>query len=97
MHFCLHTQICHVYKCWPAIYIQCISICYTGEQGITGMLPLYLVDKDISANDITFWAGMLGQGLSILGSLLGGWLITYYRYHLPTTGIIYQIINRWEN
>ena len=40
------------------------------------MFPLYLIDKQVSPSDVTFWSGLLGQGLSILGSIAGGYIIT---------------------
>lgn len=50
-----------------------------GEQGALGMLPLYLVDKHVAASDLALWSGVLGQAISIFGSLLGGWLITLHK------------------
>ena len=42
------------------------------------MLPLFIVDKGISIEDVTFWTGIVGQATSILGSFLGGYLISTY-------------------
>ena len=43
------------------------------------MLPLFLVDKKIKASDTTFWMGVIGQAVSIIGSFLGGYIITKYK------------------
>ena len=50
-----------------------------GEIGAQNMLPLFLVDNDISADTVVFWTGFIGQILSIAGSLLGGWALSYHR------------------
>lgn len=54
-------------------------VCFVGEQGALGMLPLYMVDKRVPNADIAMWSGIIGQSISIFGSLLGGWFITYHK------------------
>lgn len=43
-----------------------------GEQGALNMLPLFLIDKGIPASTVGFWTGVVGQVLSIFGSIVGG-------------------------
>ncbi|XP_033127448.1 major facilitator superfamily domain-containing protein 3-like [Anneissia japonica] len=43
-----------------------------GEQGCVDQFPLYLVDRGVPAPTVGFWSGVVCQGLSIIGSLLGG-------------------------
>ncbi len=43
------------------------------------MLPLFLVDRKIRPADTTFWMGVVGQAVSIIGSVLGGYVISKYR------------------
>ena len=42
------------------------------------MLPLFLVDHGVEPADVTFWAGLVGQGISIIGSILGGFCAARY-------------------
>ncbi|XP_072017673.1 major facilitator superfamily domain-containing protein 3-like [Amphiura filiformis] len=64
------------YSLWTICYVVFYKL---GEQGAVGMFPLFLVDHGISATDVTMWTGVIGQGLSITGSLFGGWLLTSKR------------------
>lgn len=43
-----------------------------GEQGALNMLPMFLIDKGIPASTVGFWTGVVGQVLSIFGSIVGG-------------------------
>lgn len=52
----------------------------TGEQGALTMMPLFLLDQNIDATEVSFWTGIVCQGLSIGGSILGGWLVTTFKY-----------------
>lgn len=36
------------------------------------MLPMFLIDKGIPASTVGFWTGVVGQVLSIFGSIVGG-------------------------
>ena len=47
-----------------------------GEMGSIGMFPLYLVDHGIPVGEVGFLTGVISQGLSILGSLAGGWMLS---------------------
>ncbi|CAH1784116.1 unnamed protein product [Owenia fusiformis] len=59
-----------------------------GEQGAVGMFPLFLVDKKFSTTDIGFWTGVIGQTISIFGSIFGGWIIS--RFNWPPWDVLYQ-------
>lgn len=50
-----------------------------GEQGALNMLPLFFLDKKVEPSEVTFWTGVVGQGVSICGSVLGGWFVTVFR------------------
>lgn len=52
-------------------YQQIFSL-FTGEQGALNMLPMFLIDKGIPASTVGFWTGVVGQVLSIFGSIVGG-------------------------
>jgi hypothetical protein len=41
------------------------------------MVPLFLIDKKMSASWVGFWTGIVGQGVSICGSVIGGWSIAH--------------------
>lgn len=51
-------------------------ILLTGEQGSLSMAPLFLIDKKFSASQVGFWTGVVGQVVSIVGSVIGGWMIS---------------------
>ena len=53
---------------------------FSGEQGALTMIPLFLVDKGILTASIGFWTGVVGQTVSIFGSMLGGWLVSWFKY-----------------
>ncbi|XP_070559849.1 major facilitator superfamily domain-containing protein 3-like isoform X2 [Ptychodera flava] len=59
---------------WIAAFVLLYKL---GEQGANGMFPLYMVDCGISASYVGLWTGVIGQSLSILGSLLSGWILSY--------------------
>jgi len=44
------------------------------------MMPLFLLDQKIDATEVSFWTGIVCQGISIGGSVLGGWLVTNFTY-----------------
>jgi len=44
------------------------------------LVPLFLIDKHIPASQVGFWTGIVGQVISIGGSVLGGWLISHLKY-----------------
>ena len=39
------------------------------------MLPIYLVDRNVSSQTIGLWTGIYGQSLSIMGSILSGFIL----------------------
>ncbi|XP_022100489.1 major facilitator superfamily domain-containing protein 3-like isoform X1 [Acanthaster planci] len=47
-----------------------------GEQGAVGMFPLYLIDHGIPVGEVGILSGVISQGLSIAGSLAGGWMLS---------------------
>ena len=57
------------------------------------MFPLYLIDKQVSPSDVTFWSGLLGQGLSILGSIAGGYIITKLVYRSESFYYSFKLVN----
>lgn len=57
--------------CTCSQYQQIFSL-FTGEQGALNMLPLFLIDKGFPASTVGFWTGVVGQVLSIFGSIVGG-------------------------
>ncbi|CAH1266309.1 MFSD3 [Branchiostoma lanceolatum] len=65
---------------WMIVYCLLYKL---GEQGANGMFPLYLVDQGIPKGAVGMWTGVVGQGLSIVGSLLGGWLLTGHSNRTP--------------
>ncbi|XP_035824570.1 major facilitator superfamily domain-containing protein 3 isoform X2 [Aplysia californica] len=62
----------------------------TGENGVTNLLPLFLLDEGVHAHDVGFWTGMVGQGMSILGSAVGGFIFT----SSMTTSLQIQLTSR---
>ncbi|KAI8511164.1 Major facilitator super domain-containing protein 3 [Branchiostoma belcheri] len=65
---------------WMIVYCLLYKL---GEQGANGMFPLYLVDQGVPKGAVGMWTGVVGQGLSIVGSLLGGWLLTGHSKRTP--------------
>ncbi|OWF43148.1 major facilitator superfamily domain-containing protein 3-like [Mizuhopecten yessoensis] len=59
---------------WIIVFVLLYKL---GEQGAISMVPLFLVDKDLPMSKVGFWTGMVGQVVSILGSFLGGWLLSH--------------------
>ncbi|XP_034982237.1 major facilitator superfamily domain-containing protein 3 [Zootoca vivipara] len=47
-----------------------------GEQGAISMFPLFLLDHSFSPQELGFWNGIVAMIFSIIGSLLGGYLIS---------------------
>ncbi|XP_035676300.1 major facilitator superfamily domain-containing protein 3-like [Branchiostoma floridae] len=89
---------------WMIVYCLLYKL---GEQGANGMFPLYLVDQGIPKGAVGMWTGVVGQGLSIVGSLLGGWLLTghsnrtpldllHLTFTLRLLPIILQMVVIWE-
>ncbi|XP_064411491.1 major facilitator superfamily domain-containing protein 3 isoform X2 [Latimeria chalumnae] len=52
---------------------------YTGEHGAIGMFPLFLLDHGLSAKELGFWTGIVAVSCSIVGSSVGGILMSKYR------------------
>jgi len=51
-----------------------------GEQGALSMMPMFLLDQKFDATEVSFWTGIICQGISIAGSVIGGWLVTTFKY-----------------
>ncbi|XP_064102793.1 major facilitator superfamily domain-containing protein 3-like isoform X1 [Macrobrachium nipponense] len=54
---------------WLSIYVLLYKM---GERGAINNMPLFLLDRGMTKNQLALWNGTLSQGLSILGSLHGG-------------------------
>lgn len=54
---------------WISVYVLLYKM---GERGAINNMPLYLLDKGMSKQQLAFWNGTICQGLSILGSFYGG-------------------------
>ncbi|KAK3098928.1 hypothetical protein FSP39_024370 [Pinctada imbricata] len=62
---------------WMAVYVLLYKL---GEQGALSMVPMFLIDKGIAASQVGFWTGMVGQAVSIVGSFMGGTIISHLRW-----------------
>lgn len=54
---------------WLSVYVLLYKM---GERGAINNMPLYLLDKGLSKQNLAFWNGTVCQGLSIIGSSYGG-------------------------
>lgn len=54
---------------WLSIYVLLYKM---GERGAINNLPLYLLDKGLTLEELALWSGTICQGLSIAGSIYGG-------------------------
>ncbi|XP_043916777.1 major facilitator superfamily domain-containing protein 3 isoform X2 [Protopterus annectens] len=70
---------------WTVIFVLIYKL---GEQGAISMFPLFLLDHSFSAQELGFWNGMVAMGFSIIGSSLGGILMSKYRA-LPLIKILF--------
>ncbi|XP_050401598.1 major facilitator superfamily domain-containing protein 3 [Patella vulgata] len=73
---------------WIIIYVLIYKL---GEQGTLSMTPLFLMDNGVSTSVLGFWLGIVGQTVSICGSVVGGWLFSYKK--VP----IIQSLNSTQN
>eukprot|EP00057_Strongylocentrotus_purpuratus_P027798 XP_011682272.1 PREDICTED: major facilitator superfamily domain-containing protein 3-like [Strongylocentrotus purpuratus] len=64
-----------------SLFLNLSLFCYSGEQGAISIFPMYLLDCDVTTNQVAFWTGLLAQCVSISGSLLGGWLLNHNTKH----------------
>ena len=54
-------------------FVLCFCLLYKfGEKGFVSMLSMFLVDKKISVQKVSFMKGFIFQSASIFGSVLGG-------------------------
>uniref|UniRef100_A0A8D0HTA9 Major facilitator superfamily domain containing 3 n=1 Tax=Sphenodon punctatus TaxID=8508 RepID=A0A8D0HTA9_SPHPU len=54
-----------------------------GEQGATTMFPLFLLDHGFSSQQLGLWTGLVAVAFSIVGSSLGGHLLSKQRAEAP--------------
>ncbi|XP_062987301.1 major facilitator superfamily domain-containing protein 3 isoform X2 [Elgaria multicarinata webbii] len=66
---------------WTAGFVLIYKL---GEQGSISMFPLFLLERDFSAQKLGFWNGIVAMIFSIVGSSLGGHLISKQSPPLPT-------------
>jgi hypothetical protein len=60
---------------WTIVYVLIYKL---GEQGMISIFPMFLLDQGMSPSDTAMVTGVLCQFCSILGSLLGGVLFSYW-------------------
>lgn len=72
---------------WMMVFLFIFKL---GEQGALNMLPLFFLDRKVDSSDVTFWTGIVGQGVSIFGSVLGGWFVTAFR-KIPLDFLLQQL------
>nr|XP_056710592.1 major facilitator superfamily domain-containing protein 3 [Euleptes europaea] len=70
---------------WTAGFVLIYKL---GEQGATSMFPLFLLDRDFSAQKLGFWNGVVALVFSIAGSSLGGHLISRQRRPLALLKVL---------
>ncbi|XP_033647046.1 major facilitator superfamily domain-containing protein 3-like [Asterias rubens] len=70
---------------WMMIFVTFYKL---GEMGSIGMFPLYLVDHGIPVGEVGFLTGVISQGLSILGSLAGGWMLSNQQLSLTPSHLL---------
>ncbi|XP_071101577.1 major facilitator superfamily domain-containing protein 3-like [Haliotis cracherodii] len=68
---------------WIAVYVLLYKL---GEKGSLSMIPLFLLDQGLSTSVVGLWTGMMGQVVSITGSVLGGVIMS--RYGQSTLGLL---------
>ncbi|XP_020904150.1 major facilitator superfamily domain-containing protein 3-like [Exaiptasia diaphana] len=60
-------------------WIVCFVFIYKlGEQGMTSMIPLYMLDSGFSVSNVGLIAGVITHVFSIIGSIIGGWMASLY-------------------
>ncbi|BFY97158.1 hypothetical protein BsWGS_00198 [Bradybaena similaris] len=45
-----------------------------GDQGVSTLFPMFMIDAGIDVAEVTFWTGFVGQLFSLVGCMLGGML-----------------------
>ncbi|XP_064152913.1 major facilitator superfamily domain-containing protein 3 isoform X1 [Anguilla rostrata] len=60
---------------WTVVFVLTYKL---GEQGAVTMFPLFLLDHHMTAAELGFWNSVVAMGFSILGSSLGGPLLSKY-------------------
>ncbi|MBN3297812.1 major facilitator superfamily domain-containing protein 3 [Amia ocellicauda] len=61
---------------WTLVFVLIYKL---GEQGAISMFPLFLLDHQMSGQELGIWNGIVAMGFSIFGSSIGGLLISRYR------------------
>ena len=52
----------------------------SGEQGALNMMPMFLIDHGVPTADVGLWTGVVGQAVSIAGSMMGGAALSSDRF-----------------
>ena len=52
----------------------------SGEQGALNMMPMFLIDHGVPTADVGLWTGVVGQAVSIAGSVMGGAALSSDRF-----------------
>ncbi|XP_006627045.3 major facilitator superfamily domain-containing protein 3 isoform X1 [Lepisosteus oculatus] len=74
---------------WTLVFVLIYKL---GEQGAMSMFPLFLLDSHMSARELGIWNGMVAMGFSILGSSIGGLLMSKYRaISVMTSAFIFRL------
>ncbi|XP_028918976.1 major facilitator superfamily domain-containing protein 3 [Ornithorhynchus anatinus] len=64
---------------WTAGFVLLYKL---GEQGASGIFPLFLLDRGMSARELGLWNGIVAVGFSITGSSLAGVFLAKHRQPL---------------
>ncbi|XP_076464989.1 major facilitator superfamily domain-containing protein 3-like isoform X2 [Babylonia areolata] len=62
---------------WIIVYVLVYKL---GEQGALNMMPMFLIDGGMPTAEVGLWTGVVGQAMSISGSVIGGAAIMSGRY-----------------
>lgn len=58
---------------WMLAYVIVYKL---GENGVLSLLPMFLVDQHVSQASVGFWTGVIGSAATLVGSVVGGWLLS---------------------
>ncbi|XP_038615912.1 major facilitator superfamily domain-containing protein 3 [Tachyglossus aculeatus] len=76
----LRTLLAVTGTLWTAGFVLLYKL---GEQGASGIFPLFLLDQGMSAQELGLWNGIVAMGFSITGSSLAGVFLAKHRQPLP--------------
>ena len=66
------------------IFILYILTYKLGDHGAVALYPLYLVELGVSRSYVTFFTSIISEPLSLLGSLLGGFVCALFKHRIST-------------